>query len=122
MAQRTQQIVTVAGKNPIMVVKRILHREVSRLWGVLVQYNGQRYRLSREDLITLIEQGKRPVQVDFPGADIPVALAIVTIKGVRFLRTAWDIDKTGKPELRNNFNRVKAVKLEAVEKTKVLKA
>jgi len=118
----SQKVVTITGKNPIMVTKRILHREVARLWGVLVRFNGQEYRLSREDLIALIEQGKRPVMVDFPGADVAVALTVVKIGDSKFLRTAWDVNKKGEAELRNNFNRVKAVRLEKVESKKVLKA
>lgn len=121
MTAKTKTVATLTGKNPLMVLKRILHREVNRLWGVLIQYQGKKYKMTREQLIDVIESEKRPVQVDFPGADIPVALTAVTLAGKKYFRTVWDTNAKGKAELRNNFNQVKACRIEAVEKIKIIK-
>lgn len=99
--------------NPYLVIRRIVDK--GKTWGALIQYQGNKLKLTYDELINVITSNKRPVVVDFPGRDTPVSLTTITVNGKPVLRTIAD------GVTKNNFNKVPAVKLVTCNKYKYLK-
>jgi hypothetical protein len=95
--------------NPYLVTRRIL--EGNRLWGAVLQFRGKKFKIEKDALINLTDTSM--VLVDFAGGDIPVSLTTMIVNGKRVLRTIRD------GVTRNNFNKVKAVKLISCNKLKI---
>ena len=85
----------------------------NKLWGVKVTFNGQDYKLETDQLIKEIDNGKQ-VLVDYPGADHPVILTIITVNGKKVLRTLFD------GQIKNNFSKVPKIVLITANKLRKL--
>lgn len=95
--------------NPYLVTRRIL--DGTKLWGAVLQFRGQKFKIETDALINLTDTSQ--VLVDFSGGDIPVSLTTMVINGKKVLRTIRD------GVIKNNFAKVKAVKLISCNKLKV---
>jgi hypothetical protein len=98
--------------NPYLVIRRIVDK--GRTWGAVLKYQGNKFRVTYQELIDIIQSNKKPVYVDFPGADIPVTLTTVSVNGKPALRTIHD------NVTKNNFNKIRAVKLVTCSKYRYL--
>lgn len=97
--------------NPYLVTRRII--DGTKLWGAVLQFRGKKFKIEKEPLINLAEN--QQVLVDFTGGDIPVSLTTMVVNGKKVLRTIRD------GVMRNNFSKVKAVKLISCNKLKIKK-
>jgi hypothetical protein len=98
--------------NPYLVIRRIVDK--GRTWGAVLKYQGNKFRVTYQELIDIIQSNKKPVYVDFPGADIPVTLTTVSVNGKPALRTIHD------NVTKNNFNKIRAIKLVTCSKYRYL--
>jgi hypothetical protein len=97
--------------NPYLVTRRIL--DGKSLWGAVLQFRGKKFKIEKEALINLADTSM--VLVDFAGGDIPVSLTTMIVNGKKVLRTIRD------GVIRNNFNKVKPVKLISCNKLRIKK-
>jgi len=97
--------------NPYLVTRRIM--EGTKLWGAVLKFRGQTFKIDKDSLINLTDTNQ--VLVDFSGGDIPVSLTTMLINGKRVLRTIRD------GVVKNNFSKVKAIKLISANKLRVKK-
>ncbi len=100
-------------QSPFLIKKRILER--GKLWGVIAENQSKLFKINIADLLKLLVVDNRTVLVDFAGEDKPSTLTVVNNNGKYYFRTIKD------QEVRNNFNKVKAVKLISMNKVKVYK-
>ena len=99
-------------KSVYLVKKRIV--EGSRVIGFILAYRGNDYKISKSDLIELVDSNPSTVLVDFSGGDNPVYLTTINVNGKKELRTIWD--KT----IKNNLNKVKKIRLISANRYKLL--
>lgn len=98
--------------NPYLVIRRIVDK--GRTWGALIQYQGRKMKLTYQELVDVVDSKKRPVVVDFPNRDVPVSLTAISMNGKLVLKTIAD------GEIKNNFNKIKAIKLVTCNKYRYL--
>lgn len=97
--------------NPYLVTRRII--DGTKLWGAVLQFRGKKFKIEKDALINLTDTSQ--VLVDFAGGDISVSLTTMIINGKKVLRTIRD------GVIRNNFSKVKAVKLISCNKLRIKK-
>jgi hypothetical protein len=104
-------------QSPYMVKKRIV--DGKKTWGFVLENRKKPFKITKDEVINLVENYPKSVQVDFAGADMPVYLTVIeeikegNVK--KYLRTIWDTT------IKNNLNSVKAIKLISCNKLKVFK-